>query len=426
MKPGASRALVAMSGGVDSSVAACLLKEQGYDLLGVFMRLGAERYEPATDFCGAGFQPGADASSGPQPPADLRSLSLPIAPVRNEPLRRTKGCCSAADASDARAVAARLGIPFYALNFEQDFDRLIDYFVDEYAAARTPNPCVRCNQWLKFGRLVAYADAIGADWIATGHYARIERGLRVGEEDRGLVGKGFPAERVRQGILAPAMGLDRPRLLRAACAEKDQSYVLFGIAPDVLRRTLFPLGEMTKAQVRAHARRFGLALHDKPESQDICFVPDGDYARLVRARRAEAFRSGEIRHVDGRVVGDHSGVANFTIGQRRGLGVAMGEPVYVTDLDAATATVTIGPREAVLTDELRVTGLNWLCDPPPGLFRTDVQIRYHHQPAAADVIPLPDGSARVVFDEPQSAVTPGQAAVFYDGDEVLGGGWIER
>lgn len=376
-----------MSGGVDSSVAACLLKEQGYGVVGVFMRLGAERYQTVKS-------PAAKPICASQ-----TSVSLPIA-AESSPTShptdppRSKGCCSAADAGDARQVAGRLGIPFYALNFEHDFDRLIDYFTEEYANARTPNPCIRCNQWLKFGRLVAYADVVGADLIATGHYARTD------------------------------LADHRPRLQRARDAKKDQSYVLFGIRPEVLRRTLFPLGELTKGQVRAHARRFGLTIHDKPESQDICFVPDGDYARLVRARRPEAFTQGDIRHVDGRLVGRHEGLPHYTIGQRRGLGVAMGAPVYVARLDAAGGTVVVGPRESVLSGAAWAEGVCWLCEPPGGAIRVEAQIRYHHLAAPAVVRPMERGRARIEFDQPQSAVTPGQAVVFYRGDEVLGGGWL--
>jgi tRNA-specific 2-thiouridylase len=201
---------------------------------------------------------------------------------------------------------------------------------------------------------------------------------------------------------------------------------LFGIEPSVRARTLLPLGAMTKDEVRAHARRFGLALHDKPESQDICFVPDGDYARLVRSRTESGFTPGEIRHVDGRKVGDHEGTANFTIGQRRGLRVAMGEPVYVTGIDPVENVVTIGPKSAVLGSHVRVTEVNWLCERPTAPIRAAVQIRYHHRPAEAML--SCDESDRIVtidFDEPQPAITPGQAAVFYQGDEVIGGGWIE-
>jgi tRNA-specific 2-thiouridylase len=254
---------------------------------------------------------------------------------------------------------------------------------------------VRCNQWLKFGRLMEYAGVVGAHWIATGHYARVEHGGA------------------------------RPRLLRGTYDAKDQSYVLFGIDPSVLARTLLPLGAMTKDEVRGHARRFGLALHDKAESQDICFVPDGDYARLVRSRTNEGFAPGEIRHVDGQTVGAHEGTANFTIGQRRGLRVAMGEPVYVTDIDPVANVVTVGPKTAVLGSQLRVNEVNWLCAQPTEPIRAAVQIRYHHEPAAARLTcESGDDAVTVEFDEPQSAITPGQAAVFYQGDEVIGGGWI--
>lgn len=385
-----------MSGGVDSSVAACLLHEQGYDVVGVFMRLGADEPEPPA--CAAPTEtPGAAASSGA---GGTRTVTLPIQSNRgatgDAQRRRHTGCCSAADATDARIVAGRLGIPFYALNFQREFDRLKRHFADEYAAARTPNPCVVCNQWLKFGRLIDYAETVGADWIATGHYARVTR-------DGGRV-----------------------RLLRGRDARKDQSYVLFGVDPAVLDRTLFPLGDLTKEAVRACARRFGLAVHDKPESQDICFVPDGDYARVVRRYRPEAFSPGEIRHVDGRVVGRHTGIAGFTIGQRRGLGVAMGSPAYVSALDPASQTVTIGPKASLLSSVARAERVSWLGEPPARTFRAAVRIRYNHEAADATVRPLGDGRVEAAFDEPQWAVTPGQALVIYRGDEVLGGGWISR
>lgn len=375
------RVLVAMSGGVDSSVAACLLHEQGYDVVGVFMRLGAHEPEPVA--CDTGSTDSA------------RTLSLPIRAEAPEAPERQRGCCSAADATDARTVAGKLGIPFYALNFEEDFGRLKKYFADEYAAARTPNPCVMCNQWLKFGRLIDYADAVGARLVATGHFARVE-------------------------TTGP-----RPRLYRAKDAAKDQSYVLFGVSPDILRRTLFPLGEMSKAQVREAARRFGLAVHDKPESQDICFAPDRDYARVVKKYRPDAFASGAIRHVDGRVLGRHDGLPNFTVGQRRGLRVAVGTPVYVSELDAQTGDVIVGPQESVTAPQAEAARVGWLCVAPTQPFRALVRIRYNHEAAPAVVEPLANDRVRVTFDEPQWAVTPGQALVIYDGDEVLGGGWID-
>lgn len=377
---GKTKVLVAMSGGVDSSVAACLLKEQGYDVVGVFMRLGAADPEPALS-C----ESGESTKSG---------FSLPIQPSSfAEPKHR--GCCSAADATDARVVAGALGIPFYALNFEEDFSRLKQYFADEYAAARTPNPCVMCNQWLKFGRLIDYARAIDADLIATGHYARIDHTA------------------------------GRPRLLRARDTAKDQSYVLFGVSPEILRQTLFPLGDLTKADVRGHARRLGLAVHDKPESQDICFVPDRDYARVVKQRRPDAFVEGEIRHVDGRVLGRHEGLPNFTIGQRRGLRIAAGVPIYVSQIDSATGTVTVGPADSISSTTATASRVQWIGSPPSNTFEAQVRIRYNHEAAQAVVNRVAPDRVEVEFESAQWAVTPGQALVIYQGDEVLGGGWID-
>lgn len=372
---------MALSGGVDSAVAACLLKEQGYDCIGVFMRVGAPgetttHVDATTDgeFCRA-----------PLPLAARRTLK--------------HGCCSAEDAADARAIAGRLGIPFYALNFEADFARIIDYFVDEYAQARTPNPCVQCNIQLKFGKLLRYADLVEAAFVATGHYARI----------------------VTDG--------DRPALARSYNAAKDQTYVLFGMQRAALGRCLFPLGEIAdKAMVRQLAGKLGLRVADKPESQEICFVPDQDYKRLVQLRRPETQRAGEIRASSGEMLGRHSGVVNFTIGQRRGLGLAAGEPLYVTRLDAATNTVEVGPRAALEAPALTARGVNWLVDPPVVAEPLDceVKIRHTHVPAAATLLHNANGSVGVQFSQPQIAVTPGQAVVFYRPDGiVLGGGWIE-
>ncbi|MHC4064414.1 MAG: tRNA 2-thiouridine(34) synthase MnmA [Planctomycetota bacterium] len=359
---GSGKAVVAMSGGVDSSVAACLLHEQGYEVIGLFMRVGA---------------------TVPEQPA-----------ATGQPARQ--GCCSASDAGDARFVAGLLGIGFYALNFKDDFERIIDYFVDEYGAGRTPNPCVVCNHDLKFGKLLDYADAVGADLIATGHYARIE---------------------TRDG---------RRRLCKAADERKDQSYVLFGLDRAVLDRMLLPIGHLTKEQVRREAVRFGLPVCDKPDSVEICFVPDRDYARLVHQRRPEAFRPGEVVNADGAVLGRHEGLPNFTIGQRRGLGIAAGRPIYVTRLNVLDNTVTVGDRTSLLSRTFTASGLNFLVDPPPAAFRAEVKIRYHHRAAPATVQLRGEDTALVTFDEPQSAITPGQAAVFYEGDAVLGGGWIEE
>jgi tRNA-specific 2-thiouridylase len=365
------KVIVAMSGGVDSAVTACLLREQGYECVGVFMRVGTPAPEP--EACTV-----ADATAPPR--------------------RLKHGCCSASDAQDARAVAGRLGIPFYALNFEADFDRIIGYFVDEYAQARTPNPCVMCNIHLKFGKLLRYADMLEAEFVATGHYARI---LRDG----------------------PA-----PRLARSRNHDKDQSYVLFGIRRADLPRCLFPLGEMTDKQlVRDTAARLGLPVHDKPDSQEICFVPDNDYKELVRRRRPETQQPGEVRDTSGNVLGRHDGIVNFTIGQRRGLGIAAGRPIYVTRLNVLENTVTVGEKTDLASAGLLADDVNWLVDPPrpgtPGPAAT--KIRHTHVPAPGTLSRCEDGSVHVAFDVPQMAVTPGQAAVFYDAaDIVLGGGWI--
>jgi tRNA-specific 2-thiouridylase len=252
-----------------------------------------------------------------------------------------------------------------------------------------------CNEHLKFGRLADYGAAAGADFVATGHYARIEKSN------------------------------GRYSLRRGADAAKDQSYVLFGISRDMLPRTLLPIGGMSKDQVRDHARRFGLAVSDKPDSVDICFVPDRDYARVVRERRPEAFVPGSIVDTDGREVGRHDGIPNFTIGQRRGLGVALGLPVYVTRIDSGGGTVTVGPKSALARNDLHASRVHWLMEVPQAPLRSNVQIRYAHQAAPATVTPVGPDRVQVAFDQPQTAITPGQATVFYDGDVVLGGGWID-
>jgi len=358
------RVVVAMSGGVDSSVAAKLLVEQGYDVMGLFMRVGAKEPELA-----------AGDSCSPTP-------------------RAHQGCCSAGDAADARFVAGMLGIPFYALNFEAEFDRIIDYFVDEYARGRTPNPCVVCNDRLKFGKVVEYADAVGARYIATGHYARIGRHN------------------------------DRSALHRAVDENKDQSYVLFGLSRSLLDRVIFPLGNLNKSEVRILAAKHGFPNHDKPDSVEICFVPDRNYARLVKERRPDAFIPGDVVNEGGRVVGRHEGVPQFTIGQRRGLGIAAGEPIYVTELNVGDHSVRVGRRETLLRRCLVADRVNFLVDLNGLVFRAEAKIRYQHPAAPATVRVLGEGRVRVEFDEPQSAIAPGQAVVFYDGDLVIGGAWI--
>ncbi len=356
-----------MSGGVDSSVTACLLREQGYEVMGLFMRVGVEM--PEDEACSTDVE---------------------------NPKRSHQGCCSASDAADARFVAGMLDIPFYVLNFKPDFERLIDYFADEYAAGRTPNPCVQCNTWLKFGKLVEYADMLGCQFVATGHYARLDR------ED------------------------GQTRLRRGIDHRKDQSYFLFGVRSEMLDRAMFPIGHLQKNEVREAAERFGLPVHNKPDSVEICFVPDRDYARVVRERRPDAFKPGNIEDTEGKVLGDHDGVANFTIGQRRGLGVAAGKPVYVTQLDVLNNTVVLGERDDLLHTGLLASGANFVSGPPTKPIRCEGQIRYQHQAATCTATASPDGTLRVEFDEPQSAITPGQALVLYHGDEVIGGGWIDR
>jgi tRNA-specific 2-thiouridylase len=347
-----------MSGGVDSSVAAVLLKEQGFDVVGIFMRTGAAALDAE---------------------------------------RRAKTCCSVTDAIDAQNVADRLDIPFYALDFERDFSRIRDYFADEYLAGRTPNPCVVCNIWLKFGKLWGYGKQVGADFVATGHYARM---LDTADGSR--------------------------RIARAVDRSKDQSYVLFGLKRELLPNVLFPVGHYAKSEIRAIAREQGLPVHDKPDSQDICFVPDDDYVAFVRDRRPVRDTSGAIVDFEGAVVGQHAGIEAFTIGQRRGLGIAFGSPRYVVDIEPLSRTVRVGPREALERHSLTASRFNWQAPAPPGRAPCLAQIRAQHRAVAATVEPIGDDRARVVFETPQSAITPGQVVTVYQDDLVLGGGWIDQ
>ncbi len=360
------KVVVAMSGGVDSSVAAALLLREGYEVMGVFMRLGTP--------------PGVESADTCDP-------------------RGHRGCCSVRDADDARKVAGLLGIPFYVANFQEDFGRVIDYFVSEYNAGRTPNPCVRCNDWLKFGKLSSYAKAVGADYVASGHYARIGIDQATGKRV------------LRRGI----------------DVRKDQSYVLFGIAAEHLQHTLFPIGELEKPQVRAIAEELNLPTFNKPDSQEICFVPDGDYAALVRRRSPETVRPGEFVDPTGRPLGKHPGYQNFTIGQRKGLRIALGARTYVTDIDPATNQVTLGTksdlmRRTLIADQVNITHPSVVPDTD---IRCQVKVRYNQQPQPA-TMRITDGKLHVTFDEPISAITPGQAAVAYDGDNLLCGGWIQK
>ncbi len=381
-----SRIVLAMSGGVDSSVAAHLLREEGHDVIGVFMRHGEEAQE-------------ACAVDGPP------GFQLPIFNPRAD---HKQGCCSASDAEDARRVADRLDIPFYALNLQAEFRQIIDYFIGEYTRGRTPNPCVQCNNWLKFGKLFDYADSVGAEFVATGHYAR----LREGEA---------PAE---PGAAIGSAGAS-PSLLRGIDHTKDQSYVLFGIDRKLLSRMLLPVGHFRKPQIRELAAKIGLRVAEKKDSQEICFVTSGKHDEFVRQRRRGVDMSGEIVTTDGRVVGTHPGIERFTIGQRKGLGVAMGEPYFVTRIDPATRQVTIGKQEDLARRELTAKDCNWLADPPAGPFACQAKIRYNSPPAAATAELLDNNRLHVSFAELRHGVAPGQAVVLYDGDRVLGGGWIE-
>ncbi|MEX0887015.1 MAG: tRNA 2-thiouridine(34) synthase MnmA [Phycisphaeraceae bacterium] len=376
--PQPRRVLVAMSGGVDSSVTAALLKRQGHDVLGCFMRLGSDDDAEAADGYDNIFEGACD-------------------PTR-QPKAHRQGCCSVNDADDARAVARELDIPFYVLNFKRDFGRIIDYFVAEYNAGRTPNPCVRCNDWLKFGKLYAYARSVGADAVATGHYARVE------PDDAGL-----------------------PALLRGRDAGKDQSYVLFGSPRERLDHMLLPIGGYHKQEVRDMAERWGLPVFDKPDSQEICFVPDNDYARLVARRSPDGMRQGDIVDTAGRKLGSHAGHQHFTIGQRRGLNLAMGYPIYVTHRDPAGNTVTVGQREDLLAAGCTASQTNWLIDDPPRDWRTcSLKVRYNSEPVPGQVRVVGDDQIEARFDDLVSAVTPGQAVVCYAGERVLGGGWIDE
>jgi len=352
------RIVVAMSGGVDSSVAAAVLAEAGHEVVGLSMQL-----------------------------YDQREGQAPWG-----------SCCTLDDLHDARRVAAAVGFPHYIVNFERQFDeQVVSNFVREYLAGRTPLPCARCNSELKFATLLDRARALDAEVVATGHYARLDRD--------------------EAGRLVLKRGVD-PR--------KDQSYFLFSLTQAQLARAMFPVGSMTKAEVRAQARRLGLPVAEKHESQEICFVPDGDYAAFIDRRAPAADRGGPIVDADGHLLGRHDGIHHFTVGQRKRLGVARGVPLYVLELRPESRAVVVGPRDALDRTRLTASNVNWIAgEPPSAALRVQAQIRYRHPARPASLRALDAGLAEVEFDEAQPAITPGQAVVFYDGEKVLGGGWIE-
>ncbi len=362
-----------MSGGVDSSAAAAILQEQGHELVGFTMQLWNQR----------------------------RGISVD---ENGEPL--PSRCCSLDDVYDARRVAEELGFPFYVLNLEKEFERdVVQPFVDSYLHGETPIPCVACNSRLKFASLDKLATSLGCEKVATGHYARVEFDEAT----------------------------NRYRLLRGRDPNKDQSYFLWELRQDQLSRALFPLGEMSKSDARQAARESHLAVAEKKESQEICFVPDGDYAGFIdRYLEAEQQTDrlpgeGEIVNASGEVLGRHTGIHRYTIGQRRGIGIADARPLYVLNVEASTDRVVVGYDDELLSDEFTAAGVNWIAfDNPVEPVRAEVRVRYRHTAAPATITPLPDNRATVKFDEPQRAITPGQATVFYRADEVVGGGWIVK
>jgi tRNA-specific 2-thiouridylase len=347
-----------MSGGVDSSATAALLLGQGYDVVGITLKLW---------------------------PQDCVA-------------RAEDKCCGPQAVMDARAVCHKLGIPYYLIDEAAEFQaKVIQYFAEEYKAGRTPNPCVLCNQNLKFGRLIERANQLGAQYVATGHFARVE-----GSADCG-----------------------RTLLKRGCDLRKDQSYFLFSLRQDQLARAMFPLGEKTKTEARAVARGSHLKTADKEESMEICFVPDNDYGKFLQQAKLAGKHRGEIVNLEGQVLGEHDGIEFYTIGQRKGLGLSSPKPLYVIELDAARNRVIVGDDAALAREEFIAERCNWIAfDAPPATFEATVKIRYNHPGTPATVTALPGGTVKVRLQTPQRAITPGQAAVFYQDDLVLGGGWI--
>ncbi len=356
-----TKVIAAMSGGVDSSVTAALMVEAGYDVIAITMRLGTH---------------------------DTIEIES------DKP-----SCCSLEGVEDARRVATQLGIPFYAVNYETPFRQsIVDYFTDEYVSGRTPSPCVICNQDLKFGKLLELATQLEVEHVATGHYARIEREPETG----------------------------RYTLHKGIDSRKDQSYFLFSLTQAQLSRALMPLGGYAKDEVREVARKYQLRTAEKPESQELCFIADDNYKRFLTDRIPEKIQEGTIVDQEGQVLGAHQGIPFYTVGQRRGLGISANTPLYVTELKVHDNTIVVGKNEDLLADTMQVEKVNLITmDKLTEPIRADVKIRYKDAGAAATISPLGDTEVEVKFDQPRRAVTPGQAAVFYDGDTVVGGGWIK-
>lgn len=353
------KVVVGMSGGVDSSVAAYLLKEQGYEVIGVTMQIWQEE---ASD-------------------------------IQEE----NGGCCGLSAVEDARRVAERLGIRYYVMNFRQEFqEHVIDYFIDEYLQGRTPNPCIACNRYVKWESLLHRSLEIGADYIATGHYARIDR-----------------------------LPNGRYSLKKSVTAAKDQTYALYNLTQHQLEHTLMPVGNYEKDEIRKIADEAGLPVAHKPDSQEICFVPDNDYASFIERETGKEIKTGNFVDIHGNIIGPHKGITHYTVGQRKGLGLALGHPVFVTEIRPETGEVVIGENEDLFTTTLRANRLNFMSVPElDGEVRAMAKIRYNHRGDDCVIRMVDRDTAEIVFDKPQRAVTPGQAVVFYDGDYVLGGGTI--